>query len=151
MPITPEEFRSFPEPIKTCLEQFNVTLVLEGNFPEDLYKKPIAMYLPNITAELVDNCVEKGAKRVVLTTTSNSMKIEDDVIETYPEKTLRLLNKIKSSCKPISTKDLQRKGTPIPAHGGIGIFQTMNFLKRVGGDLNYYIVNQKIVAEVTWE
>lgn len=146
-----ENITSFPKEIETCLEYFHVKLETSGNIPEELNKKPISKFLPGIAAELVDNCVDKGAKTVHLTVTANSMRIEDDVVEKNPEKTLDLLNKIKTSRRWITTKDRERENSGDAPGGGMGIYQTMNILKLFDGDLNYYVLDGKIVAEVTWK
>ncbi|KKR99064.1 MAG: hypothetical protein UU51_C0033G0007 [Microgenomates group bacterium GW2011_GWC1_41_20] len=151
MSMTPEKFMAFPGEIEDCLYERSAKLVLKSGVPEDLYSRPISQHLPLIASELIDNCVDKGAKNVFLTITPNSMVIEDDFVEQNPEKVLELLSKIKSSHKWVTTKDKQRKEAGCATDGGMGIFQTMNTLKLFEGDLNYYIVDQKIVAEVTWK
>jgi hypothetical protein len=149
--MTPEKFIAFPGEIEDCLNERKAKLVLRGGIPENLFSQPISQHLPLIASELIDNCVDKGAKNVFLTITNNSMTIEDDFVEQNPEKVLELLNKIKSSHRWVTTKNRQRKEAGCATDGGMGIFQTMNTLKLFEGDLNYYIVDQKIVAKVTWK
>ena len=122
-----------------------------GGFSDELKNHPVSDFLLLITEELADNCMDKGAKNVYISLTSNSLRVEDDVIEPDPDKTLLLLNKTKDSRKSFTTKDEQRKNAGEAPDGGMGIMMIVNALDRFGGDLNYYIVDKKIVAEVTWK
>ncbi len=144
MTVDREKFMAFPEEIKKCLLDCKVENVeFKVDFSDGLLEKPISEFLPVIVSELTDNCMEKGAKSIYVTLSDNFLRVEDDFVEPDPEKTLKLINKIKESGKIITTKD---------SGGGIGITRiVMGFLNRFGGDLNYYVNDGKIVAEATWE
>lgn len=130
MPIEKEEFMAFPEEIKRCLKACKVkNVVFKTGFTGELLKKPISEFLPEIVTELTDNCMEKGARYVSITLTNTLLRVEDDVIEENPEKTLKLLNKIIESGKCITTKDGQK----------------------FGGELKYSVKDGKIVAEANWK
>jgi hypothetical protein len=151
MTITKEEFMRFPEQIEKSLKHFNVDIKLVDPIPEILYEHPISIHIPEIATELTDNCMEKGAKNIKISFTLNSMIIEDDVVEKDPEKTLEFLNKVKNSGKKITTKDEERIAAGCAPGGGIGIFQTVKTVRLFDGDLNYFVVDRKIVAKVTWK
>ncbi len=143
MTVDREKFMAFPEEIKKCLLDCKVENVeFRVNFSDVLLEKPISEFLPAIVSELTDNCMEKGAGSIYITLSDNFLRVEDDFVEPDPEKTLKLINKIKKSGKATTTKN---------SDGGVGIAKiVMGFLNRFGGDLNYYINDGKIVAEVTW-
>lgn len=151
MAIATERLKSLPEDVKSCLEVSGVNVEFQGEFPDELHNHPISSFLLLITEELADNCMDKGAKNVYISLTPNSLRVEDDVIESDPERTLLLLNKIKDSKTSFTTKDEQRKSAGEAPDGGMGIMMIVNALDRFEGDLNYYIVDRKIVAEVTWK
>jgi hypothetical protein len=144
VPISKEQFMSFPEEITKCLKGCNVDKVeFNVDFTDKLLDKPISEFLPEIVSELADNCMDKGAKSIVITLTNNSLRVEDDVTEANPEKTLKMLNKIKDAGRVTTTKD---------TGGGMGIAKiVMGFLNKFGGDLEYSIAEGRIVAEVTWQ
>lgn len=144
MTVDREKFMAFPEEIKKCLLDSKVENVeFRVVFTDDLLEKPISEFLPAIVSELTDNCMEKGAKNIYITLSDNFLRVEDDFAEPDPEKTLKLINKIKESGKATTTKD---------SGGGMGIAKiVMGFLNRFGGNLNYYISDGKIVAEATWK
>lgn len=151
MAIAAERLKSLPEDVRSCLEVSGVNVEFRGGFSDELKNHPVSDFLLLITEELADNCMDKGAKNVYISLTSNSLRVEDDVIEPDPDKTLLLLNKTKDSRKSFTTKDEQRKNAGEAPDGGMGIMMIVNALDRFGGDLNYYIVDKKIVAEVTWK
>lgn len=142
--IDREKFMAFPEEIKKCLLDSGVkNIEFRADFTDKLLEKQISEFLPVIVSELTDNCMEKGAKNIYITLSDNFLRVEDDFVEPDPEKTLKLINKIKESDKAITTKN---------SGGGMGIAKiVMGFLNRFGGNLNYYINDGKIVAEATWE
>ena len=135
---------AFPEEIKKCLLDCNVENVeFRADFSDKLLEKPISEFLPAIVSELTDNCMDKGAKSIHITLSDNFLRVEDDFIEPNPERTLKLVNKIKESGKVMTTKN---------SGGGMGIAKiVMGYLNRFGGNLNYHIRDGKIVAEATWE
>lgn len=151
MSMTTERLKTLPEDVKSCLRVSNVNVEFQGNFPEELDQHPISNFLLLITEELADNCVDKGAKNVYISLTANSLRVEDDVVESYPEETLYLLNKIKDSKAIFTTKNEQRKTAGEAPDGGMGIMMIVNALDRFNGNLNYYIVDNRIVAEATWK
>ena len=144
---------AFPEEIINCLKSCKVENVeFKIDFSDELLQKPISEFLPEIVTELADNCMDKGAKCIIITLSNNSLRVEDDYIEPNPEKTLKLLNKIKNSGKLITTKRKQREARGCGSGGGMGISKiVMGYLNRVGGNLDYSILDGKIVAEATWK
>jgi len=152
MPIDKERFMAFPEEVINCLKSCKVENVeFKIDFSDELLQKPISEFLPEIVSELADNCMDKGAKSIIITLSNSSLRVEDDYIEPNPEKTLKLLNKIKNSGKLITTKDKQRKVAGCGPGGGMGSKIVMGYLNRFGGNLDYFILDGKIVAEATWE
>lgn len=144
---------AFPQGITECLKGCKVDNVeFKVSFSDDLLQKPISEYLPEIVGELTDNCMNKGAKSIIITLSGTSLRVEDDFIEPDPEKTLMLLNKIKNSGKLMSTKLKERKVPDCGPGGGMGIAKiVMGFLNKVGGNLEYSVNDGRIVAEVTWK
>jgi hypothetical protein len=146
MELDRKQFMAFPKEIKDCLKNCGVEKVeFNLKYTDKLLGKPISEFLPVMVSELTDNCVEKGAKNIYIILTDNSLTVEDDVVEQHPEKTLKLLNKIKISgnektipgCKPC---------------GGVGIAKiVMGCLDKFGGNLAYSINSGRIVAEATWQ
>ena len=62
-----------------------------------------------------------------------------------------ILNEIKKSGEIVTTKSKQREGKGRGPGGGMGISKiVMGYLNRVGGNLDYSIIDGRIVAEVTW-
>ena len=143
---------AFPQEIKECLKGCGVDNVeLKISFSDELLKKPISEYLPEIVGELTDNCMNKGAKNIIVSLSDNSLRVEDDFVEPNPEKTLKLLNKIKNSGKLMSTKVKERKAPGQGPGGGMGISKiVMGFLNKTGGNLEFSTHDGRIVAEVTW-
>lgn len=144
---------SFPEEITKCLKSCNVDKVeFNIGFTDELLEKPISEFLPEVVSELADNCMDKGAKSIIITLSNISLRVEDDVIEPDPEKTLKMLNRIKDSGKVTSTKDKQRISLNKDPGGGMGISKiVMGLLNKFGGDLEYSVVEGRIVAEATWQ
>lgn len=143
---------SFPEEITKCLKGCNVDKVeFNVGFTDELLDKPISEFLPEIVSELADNCMDKGAKSIIITLTDNSLRVEDDVAEPDPEKTLKMLNRIKDAGRVTSTKDKQRISLNKDPGGGMGIAKiVMGFLNKFEGDLEYSVVEGRIVAVATW-
>lgn len=144
---------AFPEEIKKCLKGCKVDNVeFKVDFSDELLQKPISEFLPEIVSELTDNCMDKGAKSILITLSNNVLRVEDDVVESDPKKTLKLLNKIKNSGKIKTTKDKQREAAGCGLGGGMGISKiVMGYLNKFGGNLDYFIVEGRIVAEATWQ
>lgn len=144
---------SFPEEITKCLKGCNVDKVeFNVGFTDELLDKPISEFLPEIVSELADNCMDKGAKSIVITLTDSSLRVEDDVAEPDPEKTLKMLNGIKDAGRVTTTKDKQRISLNKDPGGGMGIAKiVMGFMNKFGGDLEYSIVEGRIVAVATWQ
>ena len=147
-----ERFMAFPAEIVECLKGCKVENVeFNTDFSDELLQKPIHDYLPAIVSELTDNCADKGAKRILITLSDNSVRVEDEVVEPNPEETLKFLNEIKKSGEIVTTKSKQREGKGRGPGGGMGISKiVMGYLNRVGGNLDYSIIDGRIVAEVTW-
>ena len=147
-----ERFMAFPGEITECLKGCKVDEVeFNNDFSDKLLQKPIHECLPMIVGELTDNCMDKGAKRILITLSDNSLRVEDDVVEPNPEKTLKFLNKIKDLEKIITTKSKQREAANRSPGGGMGTKIIIGYLKKFGGNLNYTVVDGRIVAEATWE
>ena len=152
MSIDKERFMTSLEETKECLKCCKVDNVeFRIDFSDELLQKPISEFLPEIVGELTDNCVDKGAKSIFITLSNNHLRVEDDIVESNPEKTLKLLNKIKNLGKLKTTKAKQRKAAGCGTEGGMGTKMIVGYLNKFGGDLNYFIVDGKIVAEATWE
>jgi len=153
MSVEKEEFLNFPEDIKNCLKGRGVENVdFDIRSTDQLINKTISGYLPEIVSELTDNCMDKGAKNIVVTLTDTSLRVEDDVIEEDPEKKLKLLNKIINTKKGITTKDKMRIASGSGPGGGMGIAAiVIGYLERVGGKLKYFSEGGRIIAEADWE
>ena len=146
-----EKFMAFPAEITECLKGCKVDdVVFNTDFSDELLQKPIHEYLPIIVGELTDNCMDKGAKRIVVTLSDNSLRVEDNIVEPNPQETLKLLNKIKNSEEIMTTKSKQRETANRGPGGGMGTKIIIGYLKKVGGNLDYSIVDGRIIAEATW-
>jgi hypothetical protein len=147
-----ERFVAFPAEITECLKGCGVDNVeFNTSYSDELLKKPIHEYLPMIVGELTDNCMDKGAKRIIVTLSDNSLRVEDDIVEPNPEKKLRFLNKIINSANMITTKNKQRKAKGFCPEGGMGTKIVLGYLKKVSGKLDYSTIDGRIIAEATWE
>ena len=139
--------------ITECLKKRGVEVVeFNLNYSQGLLEKPISEYIPNIIVELTDNCVDKGAKKITVSITDTYLRVEDDVIEKEPDKSIRILQKILRDGKITTTKDEERKKNRKTPNGGVGISRiVLGYLGDWGGNLNYFVVdNDKIVAEIVW-
>jgi hypothetical protein len=146
-----ERFMAFPAEITECLKGCNVDDVeFNIDFSDILLQKPVHEYLPIIVGELTDNCMDKGAKRILVTLSDNSLRVEDDIVEPNPQETLNLLNKIKDSEKMMTTKSKQREAANRGPGGGMGTKIVIGYLNKVGGNLEYSIIDGRIIAEATW-
>ncbi len=138
------------------LKKFNLNdLQFNLDISERFFNKPIAKNIPFIIAELANNCAEKGARKIIATLTDNSRRVEDDVVEKNPEKTLAYLNKILASQKGgCSTKrELRKSQGYSPPYGGFGISDIVVApLKEADGAIRYSITGDKrIIAEAYWK
>lgn len=148
-----EKFMAFPGETADCLRGCGVENVeFRSDFTDELLEKPISKYLPEIVSELTDNCTEKGAKNIQVTLTNSSLRVEDDVVDSHPEKTLKLLNIIITTRTETTTKRQLRISAGCSPDGGMGIAKiVLGDLELAGGKLRYFINEGKIVAEATWE
>jgi|SaaInlStandDraft_3_1057020.scaffolds.fasta_scaffold81789_1 hypothetical protein len=106
-------------------------------------------------AELINNCVEnripgsdEGASNVWISFEVGKLTIKDDFEYDDPEAVLKAIIAIRDSGKPKTTR-LDDEGKP--GIGGMGIYSASRFFSEYGGWLNYYVENNTIVAEGTWD
>lgn len=147
-----ERFMAFPSEITNCLKKSGVEDVeFKTDFTDKLLKKPIHEYLEMIVDELTFNCRDKGAKKIIVSFSDNSLRVEDDVVEANPEETIMLLNAIINSEEMITTKNKQREDAGDCKGGGLGTKIIMGCLKKAGGNLIYSALDGRIIADATWE
>ena len=140
-----------PQILECLLANGVIKVEFAAPISEGLLEKPIFQKIEIIISELTDNCQEKGAKEIKITLNNNSLRIEDDVVEDDPEKTLKLLNKILETGEKTTTKDAMRVAAGCSPGGGVGIAEiVLGSLKNVGGKLEYLIEGGRIVAIATW-
>ena len=144
--MSSEQIKFNPENIGDCLEGRGVNFNLIGNVPEGLYSHPISAHLDLIISELTDNCADKGAKNVYLSFSEKSLRIEDDVVETDSQNTLKRLNGLVNE----SRKNLGTSGIKCDSCGGFGIFYVVSILSKFGGNLKYSASGGHIVTELCW-
>lgn len=150
--IEKEGFEILHKEIKNCLGGRGVENVeFHLNYSNEIFKKPISQFLPEIISELTDNCADKGAKRIDVEITDTGAIVKDNIVEKNPEESLKLLQKIISTGEMITTKDEEREECGRGAGGGMGIACiVLGYLRKFDGKLDYYEDNGKIVAEVKW-
>jgi hypothetical protein len=133
--------------ISDCLKKQGVNLSVDGRDqpinPQDI---PFFEDLEPILSELTDNCVEKGAKNILLSLSEHSLTIEDDVVEKQPVETLAKLETIIK----LSKNDIGRREQHCDTNGGFGIFYTISLLSKTKGNLSYYLKNGKIITKIVW-
>lgn len=147
-----EKLLMFPEEIKKGLEgTYTETVIFNAEYTNALFQKPITDFLPVIASELTDNCMEKKAKKIIITLGDNFLRVEDDIVEENPKKILEFLNKIVRTRKGITTKDEMRVCAGCSPGGGMGIANIVcGALEKVGGQMRYYEKDGRIVAEASW-
>lgn len=144
--MSSEQLKFNPENVGDCLEGRGVNFNLIGNVPDGLYSHPISAHIDFIVSELISNCADKGAKNVYLSFSEKSLRIEDDVVETDSQNTLKRLNSLINKSK----KRMSSPGLKCQPNGGFGIFYIVSVLSNFGGDLKYSAKDGRIVTELCW-
>lgn len=153
MNMEKEKFLQFPGEIRKGLEgTYTENVIFNAEYTDALFEKPVTDFIPLIAGELTDNCMEKKAKNITITLGDNFLRVEDDVVEENPQKTLALLNNILKTGKGKTTKDRMRVGAGCSPGGGMGIADIVcGALKKVGGELKYFEKDGRIIAEASWK
>lgn len=110
-----------------------------------------------VIIELVKNCVEKvndedgvgrGAKSVSINLNfpGRTLVVEDNFIHSDPTHALGIIENIKFSGQPLTTK-------PIPSEdgGGLGLLMCVKLLAKHRGVLEHRVEEGRIVAEARWD
>lgn len=135
----------FVSSIEKCLFSCGVEdVTFDISDIDDVLKSPIYQDLELIISELTDNCREKGAGKINVTLKNGSLNVADDVVEPDPKKTLEHLNGI------IGRAEEEKQAFGCKENGGVGIHMILKALKKVDGKLEYYIEDNRIIAEITW-
>jgi hypothetical protein len=150
------EFQSPEKSIpKSYLKYYGTTVVFAGEIPPyNPGEITIESEVWQVVLELLSNCVENrlpesdaGAKNITVTFEPGKATVEDDFVYEKPEAVLKQILQMRDSERPTTTKHSEDR---FPS-GGMGLYNSTKTLRKLGGDLDYYVKDGTIVAVATWE